>query len=331
MLDRRCAAIAPAVLLAFAATAGTLAQERSSVHVSIAGKDIGPGLQPRVVLDRLRDGDEARVTLHGVAAQQYSSSISDGDPVDVIATARDGSSTRMFNGIVSRVSQGSRDAQMTVEITALGAPDVETGRAPLRLTPSGDGSLLAFAPRLSSTASVQAVVVNGFDPAGALLVARITAPTVAIGLGSTEQFGRTVTISTDRVFETRADADAFARAMLADLLLDRVSGEAVIEGRPDLRVGNFVEIEGLDTEFDAVYYVAGVSHRIGPDSYGGFSTTLRLRRSDFGMFRLPEIDDEVLVAFGHGDLTRPYVVDSWWTCGSQPRRDDRCRVLRWPW
>jgi Type VI secretion system/phage-baseplate injector OB domain len=334
MLDRRPVAIAPAVLLALVTTAGTLAQERSSIRLSIAGQDISPELQPRVVIDRLRDGDEARITLHGMTALHDMSAIADGDAVDVIATTLDGTTARMFNGFVSRISQGSRDAQATVEITALGAPDVETSRTPLTLTATAGGSLLAFAPRLSATASIQSVLVYGFDAAGAPVVARATAPTVPIGGRSTEPFGRTLTMQTDRVFETQADADAFAYATLAGFLIDRVSGEAVIEGRPDLRVGTFVNIEGLDVEFDGPYYVAGVSHRFGSGSYGGFSTTLRVRRGDLGMYRLPEIDDEVLVAFEHGDVTRPYVVDSWWTCDSRPRHgsgDDRCRLLRWPW
>lgn len=333
MLDCRWIAIVPAVLLAPFPTAGTVAQQRVSIHMSIGGNDITADLQPRAVIERRRDGDEVRVTLHGIPALEYLTRISYGDPLDVIATGPDGTSARMFNGVVSRISQGSRDT--IIEITALAAAELATGGTPVTLDADANGTLLGFAPRLSSTSSVQVLVVEAVDAAGAPIVARAVAPTIAIGDASAEPFGRTVTVQADQVFATQSDADAFAFRTLVDRLADRVSGEAVIEGAPDLRIGSFVEIEGLDTEFDAPYYVTGVSHRIGSDAYGGFSTTLRVRRTDLGMFRLPEIDDEVLVAFDHGDVNQPYIVDSWWNCDGRPPsgdgRSDQCRVLRWPW
>jgi hypothetical protein len=45
---------------------------------------------------------------------------------------------------------------------------------------------------------------------------------------------------------------------------------------------------------------------------GGDRSRLRLRRQPIALFFIPEIDDEVLVAFEHGDVSRPFVVGSLW-------------------
>ncbi len=36
---------------------------------------------------------------------------------------------------------------------------------------------------------------------------------------------------------------------------------------------------------------------------------------DRGTFFLPEVDDEVLVAFDHGDINHPYVIGALWNVG----------------
>ncbi len=44
--------------------------------------------------------------------------------------------------------------------------------------------------------------------------------------------------------------------------------------------------------------------------------------SDRGTFFRPEVKDEVLVAFEHGDARRPYVVGSLWSKTDKPPKDD---------
>jgi uncharacterized protein involved in type VI secretion and phage assembly len=46
-----------------------------------------------------------------------------------------------------------------------------------------------------------------------------------------------------------------------------------------------------------------------------------------GTFFLPEVDDEVLVAFEHGDLRFPYVVGSLWNSAQPPLADGKKNVL----
>ena len=51
--------------------------------------------------------------------------------------------------------------------------------------------------------------------------------------------------------------------------------------------------------------------------------------NDRGSFFLPEVEDEVLVAFDHGDVRFPYVVGFMWNGKDQPPTDDpNLRVIR---
>jgi uncharacterized protein involved in type VI secretion and phage assembly len=49
---------------------------------------------------------------------------------------------------------------------------------------------------------------------------------------------------------------------------------------------------------------------------------------DRGMFCLPEVDDEVLVAFEHGDIARPYVLGTLWNGKDEAILDNKSKTLK---
>jgi uncharacterized protein len=172
--------------------------------------------------------------------------------------------------------------------------------------------LREFHPRLSSTGSVQQVIIRGFTADGTPLVGHASVPTLWLVPDRDDPLaivGRTSEIFVKTPLESAAAATALARKGLDLAIAERVSAEALAGGSAALRNGRIVVVQGANERFDGKYYVQGVSHRYShPRSGGGYQAVLRLRRVDGGMFFLPDIDDEA--SFQHGDLRDPVVVGS---------------------
>jgi hypothetical protein len=120
-----------------------------------------------------------------------------------------------------------------------------------------------------------------------------------------------------RILITRDASHGDAR--LVALAVSREFLEMLTDGILDIVVGAVIELEGTHVNFDGAYVVTGVQHRFGNDSYGGYSTALRVR--------LPE-----LVEVEPGDLSTPVFSGSWWDCHPPLRLSeefDHCRLLRW--
>jgi phage protein D len=187
-----------------------------------------------------------------------------------------------------------------------------------------DVRLREFRPRLSSTATVQAVVVRGWDPVTKKeIVGRATARTILLTRGADDPtllFGRTVDLPTDLSLDSQHKVDAAALAELAARSATLLSGEAACVGDPGLKPGALVVLEGANARFGGKYYVVGCTHRVSHASKGdgGYVTLLRVRRNDGALFHIPSVDDEVLVGFEHGDLGRPIVLGSLWNGTDRP-------------
>ena len=179
---------------------------------------------------------------------------------------------------------------------------------------AGDLRLTRFHPRLSSSNTVQKV--------------HAAAPTILLTDGDPDPelvFGRTLEFLLEEPISSVEEARALAKSKLEEVSLSYITGEAEANGSPELRPGRLGALIGIGERFDGRYYVAGVSHRFshGVGCDGGYRSRLRLRRQPIALFLIPEIDDEVLVAFEHGDIDRPLVVGSLWD-------DDDCSGDRPP-
>ena len=109
----------------------------------------------------------------------------------------------------------------------------------------------------------------------------------------------------------RADASPIDAVAAAEPSLDCLPSQviqllgfslrpAVSSDQPGLRLRGSVEIAGAGDAFNGKYLVTGASHRFG------------LIRADGATFYLPEVGDEVLVAFVGGDVRRPVILGSLW-------------------
>lgn len=199
------------------------------------------------------------------------------------------------------------------------AAGCETGAVPLT-------SFLAW---LSSTEGVARVSVRGWDPIKQVEVAgearqgiiplsaaaaRVDLPATTLDLGFVE------------ALQSAGAIHAAAAGTLSSITARHLSAEAEVDGTPSLRAGVRVALHGVGARFGGDYYVTQTSHRFDRDTT--WRTLLRLVRADRSIFVLPEVGDEVLVAFEHGDPDRPVIVGSLWNSAEAPPDSSPCRTRR---
>jgi phage protein D len=184
-----------------------------------------------------------------------------------------------------------------------------------------------FLARLASPRSVLRVNVRGWDPvkkqeitgearqgviALSSVAAQLDPPPSTLDLGFVE------------ALPTGAAVHAAAAGTLSALTRHQLSAELSVPGSAQLRAGALIVVQGADNRFNGRYLVTGVSHRYNRDTDGGWNTLLRLVREDRGVYLLPEVGEEVLVAFEHGDPDRPVIVGSLWSA-NPPVDSSPCR------
>jgi phage protein D len=143
-----------------------------------------------------------------------------------------------------------------------------------------------FSPRLSAQEQIGEVAVRGWDVKGKKPIvgrARAGQETTARGGGASgpraarQVFGASSVASVDLPVRSVAEADRIARGRLNDLALDYIQGDVVAEGRPQVRAGMVVAIEGAGKRFSGSYYVTSVTHSLTADD--GYRTTFSVQRN----------------------------------------------------
>jgi hypothetical protein len=207
-----------------------------------------------------------------------------------------------------------------------------TEQPPTTVGCRADGVLLkAFSARLSAGGSVSEVTVRGWDPNRQQeIVGRARQRVIA--LSPSAALIDPVTSATHLGFvealQTGAAAHGAAAGTLSALTAGSVSAEMAVEGTASLRARARVILEGAGSHFGGEYYVTQASHRYESRSGKRWATLLRLVRADRGLFVLPEVGDEVLVAFEHGDVDRPVIVGSLWDARGTASDSSPCPITR---
>lgn len=142
----------------------------------------------------------------------------------------------------------------------------------LTLTLADD--LIEFSPRLSTMGQYSAIEVRGWSPKErAEIVARAAASDAVSAMGGSvsgaalieDAFGGATLLVGDEPVMNQAEADQLAKAWFNRALLGLVQGEGVCRGRPDLRPGQVIRLDGLGERFSGQYYVSATSHRYRAD------------------------------------------------------------------
>ncbi len=266
--------------------------------------------------------------------------------------------------------------------------DLTAGGPAVTLTLGED--VFEFRPRLTGEAPFNEVTVRGWDPQqkAAIVGTNTSVPrTSEVGSQAGLAIGASAFTSAKWVFTdlpvaTQADAEAVAKAAMAEAGAADIQAEALVNGDPRIRAGALIAIQNAGSRFSGNYFVTQAVHHFDADGYrtdvrvagqsadtiaGLLSTGAGVRtgtttqrhaaiglvtnnndeenlgrvklkypwlddqlETDWvrvaspmtgnarGLMILPEVNDEVLVVFEHGDLNHPIVVGSLWNGQDAP-------------
>ncbi|PWT83689.1 MAG: hypothetical protein C5B57_06380 [Blastocatellia bacterium] len=148
--------------------------------------------------------------------------------------------------------------------------------------------LLEFYPRSTTMNQVADVTVRGWDPKQKReFVAKSQAGDVRGRLGATtgpasvqRSFQGTRTLAVRSPVSSQAEADGLATGLLNEIALCHVTGDGVCIGRPDLRPGRLIKIEGIGQRFSGLYYVTATDHSYSRSR--GYRTAFSVKRNATG-------------------------------------------------
>lgn len=166
-------------------------------------------------------------------------------------------------------------SQLSLKKMEVGSPVLTI----VRDKPEGEGTNPHIAKdvrfRLSTVKQVSRVEVRGWDPGAKKNIVGV-AENPSLNFGGTNGpeatakalygggSGKKIVI-TDHPVASKQEADRVAQAVLDKLAMDFVSGEAEIEGEPNLKPGDTIECKGFGTRFDGQYIVTACQHVFIPE------------------------------------------------------------------
>ncbi len=154
------------------------------------------------------------------------------------------------------------------------------------LTLTLDSDLTDFSARLSTMNQVSEVSVAGWDVKQKKTFAKKAAAgserTKMGGSASGPQtanraFGKTSAPAALELAVSEAQADKIAKGLFEKMALEHITGDGSCPGRPELRAGTVVKIDGLGKRFSGSYYVTSVTHTISAGS--GYQTNFSVKRN----------------------------------------------------
>ncbi len=154
-----------------------------------------------------------------------------------------------------------------------------------RLTLARGTEILEFYPCLASLEQVSQVEVRSWSAADRATVIGHAgaADTVSMGQGTTgpaaadRAFGTTTLAIIDRALLTQSEADKVAVGQINEVALNYLTAEGTCIGRPDVRAGSVIALQGFGQRFSGEYYVWSTRHQYSP--LQGYRTQFSLRRN----------------------------------------------------
>lgn len=155
---------------------------------------------------------------------------------------------------------------------------------PPTLTLTAERDLLDFSASVSASGQVSKVEVKGWDPIANKPITGQAWSDTQVPMGTKvgseaakNAFGGVTRTLTDYTVSTQPQAEQLAREQLEKIALAYSQGNGTCIGRPDLRAGMSLKLEGIGKRFSGNYYVTSTTHIYSPAQ--GYRTRFSVRRN----------------------------------------------------
>jgi phage protein D len=156
---------------------------------------------------------------------------------------------------------------------------------PETLTLKYERDLLQFRARLSCVSQTSAAVRAWSAKDKAVVKSEAASDSVSHKMNGSNSgpaaaetaFGKSEFAIVDRSLGSGSEADKLAASAIEKIALTYIEGEGLSTGRPDLRAGKVVAIDGMGKRFSGSYYVTSADHTYNPRA--GYRTAFRVQRN----------------------------------------------------